>query len=528
MCGGAIAVGEEFERSAGGWAHARCSKDSAPKGASSNGFTPSAYQEAVFECVANGEGNVVIEAVAGSGKTETIVRSLQKVGPGTRTALVAFNRHIAEALSARAPAGVRVSTLHALGLAALRARGECWPDEKKTGNIISKHLPETADGRAFADVRRLVSLAKGTLVDVNDAEAVRSLAERHGLWVERDVDALVELLPGILADCRRDAKRADFDDMIWLPLVLDDVPFERFDLTLVDEAQDLTVAQQRLVERFTANGHSASSGHRPGRGSGRSFYFGDRAQSIYGFRGADIDAIPNIVEAAKAKTLPLSITYRCPVRHVELAKAIVPQIEARPGAPEGAVHYIAEVQMAEELRDDDLVVCRTNAPLAGWAMRMIARGLKASVRGRDIGPSLAALARSLELSNGTMTGMYAKLSKYAERERQHLSGRGASESARAAFEDKVETLLAVMDECSTPGEVAARIEAVFAERGSGVTFSTVHQAKGLEAERVFLLRPDLMPWPYAKQAWELRQEENIECVAYTRSRSELYFVESED
>jgi superfamily I DNA/RNA helicase len=56
----------------------------------------------------------------------------------------------------------------------------------------------------------------------------------------------------------------------------------------------------------------------------------------------------------------------------------------------------------------------------------------------------------------------------------------------------------------------------------------VHQAKGLEAERVFITRPDLMPLTRVRQEWELQQELNIEYVAYTRSKSELFFVEGSE
>ena len=95
----------------------------------------------------------------------------------------------------------------------------------------------------------------------------------------------------------------------------------------------------------------------------------------------------------------------------------------------------------------------------------------------------------------------------------------------------INSLAAVMDgqgPCETPGEVAARLQSVFADGESGVTFSTVHQAKGLEAERVFIARPDLMPLARVRQEWELQQELNIEYVAYTRSKSELYFLEGSE
>ena len=55
--------------------------------------------------------------------------------------------------------------------------------------------------------------------------------------------------------------------------------------------------------------------------------------------------------------------------------------------------------------------------------------------------------------------------------------------------------------------------------------STVHKAKGLEADRIFLLNPDEMPlkW-HNQQEWELQQERNIKYVALTRAQSELYFM----
>lgn len=54
--------------------------------------------------------------------------------------------------------------------------------------------------------------------------------------------------------------------------------------------------------------------------------------------------------------------------------------------------------------------------------------------------------------------------------------------------------------------------------------STIHKAKGLEAERVFILKPDLMPHPKAKRGWEIDQENNLRYVAITRSKRELYLV----
>jgi DNA helicase-2/ATP-dependent DNA helicase PcrA len=65
---------------------------------------------------------------------------------------------------------------------------------------------------------------------------------------------------------------------------------------------------------------------------------------------------------------------------------------------------------------------------------------------------------------------------------------------------------------------------IFSDDQVGVVFSSVHRAKGLEAKRVYILSPELMPHKMATKPWELEQERNIEYVAITRTLSELVYV----
>lgn len=60
---------------------------------------------------------------------------------------------------------------------------------------------------------------------------------------------------------------------------------------------------------------------------------------------------------------------------------------------------------------------------------------------------------------------------------------------------------------------------------AGTLLSSIHRAKGMEAKRVFILRPDLMPHPKAKSEWEMGQEKNLQYVAQTRAIEELVFVD---
>ena len=92
------------------------------------------------------------------------------------------------------------------------------------------------------------------------------------------------------------------------------------------------------------------------------------------------------------------------------------------------------------------------------------------------------------------------------------------------LDDKVETIFALADGVDTITGVQNRIEEVFSNDKEGVVFSTVHRAKGLESDNVYILKPELFPHPMAKQDWELQQERNITYVAYTRAKQRLAFV----
>ena len=93
-----------------------------------------------------------------------------------------------------------------------------------------------------------------------------------------------------------------------------------------------------------------------------------------------------------------------------------------------------------------------------------------------------------------------------------------------ALEDKVETILALADGCDDIGCLEDKIKLIFSEKAEGVVFSSIHRAKGLEAQRVYILHPELLPHPMAKADWEKEQEKNIEYVAITRTLDQLIYV----
>jgi DNA helicase-2/ATP-dependent DNA helicase PcrA len=480
---------------------------------------PSKYQAAIYDWVRSGTGNAVVEAVAGSGKTTTVLETLKLVRG--KVLFTAFNASIAEELSRRAPGHVKVSTLHSLGLKAVKKylpRVDVDKDGAKLDGIAMEEFPARWVGRLDenAELRKLakraVSLAKSTLVDPTNPSEISAIMDRFGIESEdvEDAGPVVRALPEMLDACLMDRAQIDFDDMIWLPIVMD-LRVEQFDWVFVDECQDLNRCQLELVMKTI----------RPGT---RVVCVGDRNQSIYGFRGADTEAMTTTVERLKAAVFPLSITYRCPTKHVEMAKAIVPGIEARPDAPEGLTEIIDFDEALDLMAPADLVLCRTNAPLARVAFALIRAGKKAVIRGRDIGTGICSLIKKVSGRMGTATPIdlfREKLDLYYQKELKKLSAAGKSP---VNLSDKVDTIHVLAEGLYTVRELVDRTLKIFDDNSDGIICSSVHRAKGLEADRVFIVNPELMPHPMATKAWEYDQEMHIKYVALTRSKNEMYFV----
>jgi DNA helicase II / ATP-dependent DNA helicase PcrA len=100
------------------------------------------------------------------------------------------------------------------------------------------------------------------------------------------------------------------------------------------------------------------------------------------------------------------------------------------------------------------------------------------------------------------------------------------EVAAEALNDRIDTLLVLMEGCDTVECVVDKIARMFADDAPTLTLSTVHKAKGREWGRVYILgRREHMPSPYARQDWQRVQEDNLIYVAITRAQRELVLVD---
>jgi len=513
---------------------------------------PSEYQSRIFEWVQRGRGNGFVEAVAGSGKTSTIVHCATLLR--SPALFLAFNKHIAKELSARLRSTpVDVKTIHALGMKALRDDLGRKVDVKsdKMREVIKASLATLVAHGQVGDLvvedqhlekmrKEKLDRHRGTLAALVDL-VDKARIELSDLSFQEDFDRImatyaVDLHSAVLPYARELGRLAidmgvrmyqdngviDFTDMIWLPAKLKLRP-KRYAFVFVDEAQDLSRAQLEL----------ALSACGPG---GRMLFVGDPRQAIYGFAGADTRSVEKIIDRVTPEVMPLSVCYRCDRKIVALAKVLVPQIETRPGAGAGDVRNAPRSRALREMRDGDLVLCRTTAPLVSACFALIRSGISAAVRGRDIGKSLVAVVDQVSRRRGySYSDFRGHLGDWMVQALEKIAAEDASPAREDALmqsvNDRYQSILVVWEaaqDLETTQDLIHTIEDLFAVDDPAVSLSTIHRAKGLEADRVFVLRRDLMPHPMAKTEEARKQEANLEYVCYTRAKHELVLVDDDE
>lgn len=484
-------------------------------------FAPSQYQQRIFDFVTNGKGSGLIEAVAGSGKTTTIVKALDLIPSDQKVLFLAFNKSIAEELKSRVPAHVEARTLNSLGFGAVMraANGSGRPqiDGHKVRKFMREMLPPAAESYA-GDIARLVGLCKANgMVPASfgasplipfGIDAVLDVADAFDMNFNGDGETVARWVGDLLAANNVQRDVLDFDDQLLFPVIYN-LTLYRFDWVFVDEAQDLSLVQRALVKKAL----------KPG---GRLVAVGDSRQAIYAFRGADSGSMARIERDFNCTRLPLSISYRCAKSVVEEAQRYVPHIEASETAPDGSVRHLNEFG-PDTFEVNDLIVCRNTAPLVEMAYRLMSARKPCRILGRDIGEVLKALIKKLKPKG--IDGLLKKLLEWEEKEVERLMARDKTAQAEHV-RDKAECIRFLANLADTVPQLLADIDSLFS--GAGTTLATVHKSKGLEAGRVFILNAGLMPSKYARTAEAMTQEINLIYVAVTRAKRELVYIESEN
>lgn len=501
-------------------------------------FIPSPQQTSFFAYVDDPcGGNAIVEAVAGAGKTTSLVKAMERM-----SGLVFYGVYNTKmAKEAREKCGhlshVWVKTFHAMGANALRFNLEKRighklpePDGKKVANLIDEWISEKGRNELLEvapTICKVVSMAKqrgigipGLFPDVEyewmamieHFDLVNDLPEGF----EERMDIVIKLSQVTLRRSNDQARATgihDFDDMIYLPLLWG-YRFKQFKWVLVDEAQDTNPTRRLMAERLLAR-------------DGRFIAVGDPHQAIYGFSGADNDALAQIGRKFNARTLPLTVTYRCPKAVVRVAQQFVGHIHAHESAPEGLYTEQPYEILTNLLQPGDAVICRYNKYLVSLCFKLIRLGMPAKIEGRAVGDGLISLIGKWKV---------AKLDTLAERvirwrDREYSKAMAKKNETKAGeITDRAETVLVLIERAQeqnivTIPEFVTMIRGLFADDvandKSVITLLSAHKSKGLEFPRVFILGLFELMGRQCFQEWQTEQEINLQYVAATRAQEFL-------
>lgn len=569
----------------------------APVSASKDSFTPSSYQNIILDNVLSNNKHVFIRALAGCGKTQTlvwIVKELAKRGllRGKRVIYLAFNKAIQEELSRKLMGtGCPALTTHGFGYDMLRqifrelakAGPNCVFNGKNTeifqrllsGDLFGEYSDSAvkrakkSEPYALRSVvcgnRGLVSFIKNWAIVPTWNGAHYEFSEQQKANIKDFITSYELLIPQKFSDeeavnwaCRvvtasiplpgEALNRITYDDMLYLPTALS-MKFPKYDLVLTDETQDFNYAQEQMLFSLQKEG-------------ARCIAVGDIFQCLYRFRGADSHAFEHIKETLESTDRDLvecvlPINYRSDEAIIKHAQRWVPELTGRGkelGQKEGEV--IEDITFEEAIqevnndgKEDYSFLCRVNAPIVITAYQLISKGKKVAIIGRKaIGSPLVDIIDDLCASPPTKLvldrrdnvgrvieeGFLTRLRIWHKFQAAKLTEEEHTQNLEE-LNNNVECLEVIAQKVQGDSVdlIKKEIDSLFSEESNDkcvIKLSSVHRAKGLEWDNVYIICPHLMPHPKVRPnpdgSWSEDQqvEENLRYVACTRAKHKLNYV----
>jgi DNA helicase II / ATP-dependent DNA helicase PcrA len=497
-------------------------------------------------------GPVCILAGAGSGKTTTITQRIanQVVSRafGAREILaVTFTDKAAGEMRARLEAlgadGVTARTFHSAALAQLHWLGT--PPRKIVASKalslrhIGNTLPRPYRFRPAGDLATEVEWAKNRRLTPDTY--LRGLGDHEP---PLPPDLMLRVFRRY-EERKQESGYVDFEDLLELAIRLfdDDLPAvtafrERYRAFSVDEYQDVNLLQQTLLERWLGPGDELCA-------------VGDDYQSIYAFTGATPRYLLGITERfADATVIRMELNYRSTPEVLELANRLVPRLggaekvlrSTRRGGVEPIVRpfptredevefVVARINTlgVEGVAHEEMaVLCRTNARLVDFEEAFHHAGIPsqgASLLGREAARRI--LRRLRDVASTAVAAVVRGAAEDAGWLEQPPDKLGEREQVRQADLTRFVRLAADFDDGSrTTRDFVADLERRFGSSGDerrGVHLLTLHGAKGLEFEAVFLPRVEEkeLPIRQARRDEEIDEERRLLYVGITRAKRQL-------
>ncbi|GAA3937366.1 ATP-dependent DNA helicase UvrD2 [Streptomyces gulbargensis] len=524
-------------------------------------------------------GPVCVLAGAGTGKTRAITHRIAygvRAGilPPASVLAVTFTNRAAGEMRGRlrqlGAGGVQARTFHS---AALRQLQFFWP--KAVGGELPRLLERKIQLVAEAAARCRIRLDRNELRDVTSeiewAKVTQTVPADYPAAVAKSVrdaprdPAEIGQIYATYEQLKRDRSVIDFEDVLLLTVgILQDRPDiadqvrRQYQHFVVDEYQDVSPLQQRLLDLWLGDRDSLC-------------VVGDASQTIYSFTGATPDHLLNFrTRHPNATVVKLVRDYRSTPQVVHLANGLLSQARGRaaehrlelisqrdpgpepvyteyadePAEAEGTARRIRDLVAAGVPAGEIAVLYRVNAQSEVYEQALADAGVPYQLRGaerfferqevREAGVALRGAARA-----GGNDSLLDGADDLPSQVRAVLSTKGWTSEPPAgsgAVRDRWESLAALVRLAEDfarvkPGatlsdlvtELDERAAAQHAPTVQGVTLASLHAAKGLEWDAVFLvgLTEGMMPITYAKTDEQVEEERRLLYVGVTRARLHL-------
>lgn len=545
-------------------------------------FTPSKYQQAILDYFLNEKGNMLINALAGTGKSSTICMLTEHAT--TSDVYLAFNSSIAAEFKTKIKnPKTKVYTLHALAYSimnyniqndnkntkedtATTTKGfgktrtaeptSATLDNLKPYKIIEPLIDQQCGKYSDWNYRTwlknnyvsLYNLTRSTMTSVNDSEAITELIDTHGIfnspeedYMKPDIYSIVSnlsLLNSRSIEQFESNKTIDFADMLYITYhKLKDkkweVPYYHlYTNVYLDEAQDNSKLQLSFLPFIK-------------RKNGRIIVVMDKNQAIYMFNGGDAKAFAIIPKMfAPMKQFDLPVCYRCPVSHLQRVnqKFNIP-ILPRDGAPTGFIKTIQKSDISVYAKAGDLVISRKNKWLSPVVLDLARHGIPVYIEDSDFVKNIHQIIKASKCSSVRTLDSHLinKKKKYEEKVakmKQKIAEKGVNADKEVAEEidlsnsrmDNIEFLITLVKSYPNPtadiGRFDTYIDKILNTTPSPacVRISSVHKAKGLEAQNVFVLNEGKVCFDNRNSPEQNQQEKNLSYISITRAKEGLYLV----
>ena len=393
----------------------------------SSSLEESAEHREILEWAVEGQGSALIQAVAGSGKTTTLLTTMQsivqsRVCQSSEILFLAYNKNVVTECESKLASfslqKMQVRTFHAFGLNLVKKQlgRSLFIAQKAGGNAPKsniKRLKKTAiverlceehswDKKHTANLTTLTCMCQDEGLHPQDLldkffvenEGKRPAFTERFYSLERTFKmSMEEMIPRvqlILQACYDDEK-IDFEDMTWLPAVHTDIDlYCKTKWIVIDEGQDINPSRLQLIKRLREDNPEA-----------RFLVAGDDDQSIFGWQAGACNSLRLIQEVLEIPTesiYSLLGCRRCPISHIELAATLLDRPITTDREEDGEIHFADYDDLLESIRNAAkapapetlppgtkrfLVLCRKNKPIAKLAYQLVREGIPAHIIGEN-------------------------------------------------------------------------------------------------------------------------------------------------